>query len=142
MTRRRLRLIGLAIGASLILTSLGGFHRPVSADVILGDSTIAPGTDTDAAGHAEAFQVTAGSTSSVSVLNVYVDSSSAASTLVAGLYSDNAGHPGTLLAQGSMSAPVAGTWNAVPIPPTTVNSGGDVLDRSLGGRRRGNACVP
>jgi hypothetical protein len=40
-----------------------------------------------------------------------------------GLYADNAGHPGTLLSQGTVSAPVARGWNAVPVAPASVTLG-------------------
>ena len=57
-------------------------------------------------------------------LSVYVDASTTSGKLVAGLYSDNAGHPGSLLAQASKLAPASGAWAALAIPATAVVSGG------------------
>ncbi len=44
--------------------------------------------------------------------------------LEVGLYSDNTGHPGSLLTQGTINTPVNWAWNAVPVPPValTINT--------------------
>jgi hypothetical protein len=93
-----------------------------SAAVVLGDATVGPAVDTDSIGTAEAFRVTASGAATVTNLNVYVDASSSATTLVAGVYSDSGGHPGSLLGQGSLPNPVAGAWNAVPISSASVTA--------------------
>jgi hypothetical protein len=123
MTRRPFSVGRLTITTLLIASSVAVSSGIAWSDVLVGDATIAPSTDTDAAGSAEAFQATAPAPGTMTVLNVYVDSSSSAKTLVAGLYSDSGGHAGTLLAQGSLSSPAPGTWNTVSIPTTTVSSG-------------------
>jgi galactose oxidase-like protein/Big-like domain-containing protein/Kelch motif protein len=109
----------LLVAASMFI----GIPRAAAAGIIVGDATIEPSTDTDPVGMAEAFQMTASGSGSVTTLNVYVDASSTAATLVAGLYADSGGHPGTLLTQGSVSTPTPGTWNAVSVPATTVTAG-------------------
>jgi hypothetical protein len=43
--------------------------------------------------------------------------------MVAGLYSDAGGRPGTLIAQGSSSSLTAGSWNAISIPGAVVSAG-------------------
>jgi hypothetical protein len=68
--------------------------------------------------------VTAGAAGTLASLSVYVDTSTTASKLVVGLYSDAAGHPGTLLAQGTKAAPASGAWATVAIPATAVVNGG------------------
>jgi hypothetical protein len=78
--------------------------------VLAGTQTLQPGVDTNSSGSAEAFQVTGAGCGTVNALNLYVDASSTASTIVVGLYADNAGNPGALLTQASMSAPVRGGW--------------------------------
>ncbi len=90
---------------------------------LVGDSNIASGLDENSAGRAEAFQATAGASGTSTKLEAYVDATSGATQLVAGIYSDNGGHPGTLLAQGTLSSPTAGAWNTVPLPSTSITQG-------------------
>src|SRR5439155_17264706 len=45
-----------------------------------------------------------------------IDSGSATSTVVAGLYADSGGKPGTLLTQGTLNSTAAGVWNTVNVP--------------------------
>ena len=90
---------------------------------LLGDQGLEAKTDYNAAGLAEAFKTTASASGTLGKLTVYVDATSTATSLTAGLYADNGGHPGTLLAQGSINAPVAGTWNDVTVTSVQVTSG-------------------
>ncbi len=90
---------------------------------LLGDQVVEPKGDFNAAGLAEGFQATSGTTGTATSLSVYVDTNSTATTLIAGLYTDSGGHPGLLLAQGALNAPVAGAWNDVPVASTGVSSG-------------------
>ncbi|MGZ4181607.1 MAG: hypothetical protein ACXVUL_13120 [Solirubrobacteraceae bacterium] len=79
--------------------------------------------DSNAAGWAEAFPFTGTTTGSAQSITVYVDSHNRAGTLIAGLYSDNNGHPGTLLASGTKTSPASAAWNTVGIASTAVTSG-------------------
>ena len=79
--------------------------------------------DFNSLGTAEAFEATASTSGTVGILSVYVDASSTGTALVAGLYSDSAGHPGTLIAQGALMQLTAGAWNNVPIPGAIVTAG-------------------
>ncbi len=88
---------------------------------LLGDQQTGSNTDTISQGTAKAFRQKADKTGMITSLLVYVTSGSTA--LVAGLYSNNNGRPGTLLAQGTLSSPKAGTWNAVPVPATSITAG-------------------
>ncbi len=106
----------------LVLTILSLQTRGKAA-VLIGNSTIAPSIDMNVSGQAEAFQFTAGASGTLSALVVYVDSNSASTTIVAGLYSNASGHPGTLIAQGSLSNPITGGWNSVIIPATAITGG-------------------
>jgi hypothetical protein len=94
----------------------------VSAVRLLGDATIEANVDFNAAGSAEAFQYTATATGSVNQLSVYVDAGNAATSIMVGLYADNANNPGTLLASGTISAPVKGAWNSVTVTSASVTS--------------------
>lgn len=122
---QRLAIVPIAIVMAALLIAGEGAQVPLAraATPILGNATVEPSVDTDGIGLAEAFKATASSTGTVNTLFVYGDTSSTATILAAGLYTDNGGHPGTLLAQGSLSGPVAGTWNAVSIPTTSLTSG-------------------
>lgn len=101
----------------------GGDCTGAPPAVLAGTQTITSGLDSNVRGQAEAFQVTALGCGSVASLNLYLDASSTARKVVVGLYADNAGHPGTLLTQASTSAPVAGAWNRIVVPPATVTVG-------------------
>jgi hypothetical protein len=96
---------------------------PPPPPVLVGSQVIQSTVDDDALGTAEAFQATAAASGTVGVLSIYLDGSSTATTLVAGLYADSAGHPGTLISQGTSSSLTAGTWNNIPIPGAIVTAG-------------------
>jgi hypothetical protein len=95
----------------------------VPSSVLLGDPQVESGVDSIPLGRAEAFQVTATASGNVQSLVVYLDSTSTASQLVAGLYADAGGHPGALLSQGSKAQLVSGAWNPIFIPATGVVGG-------------------
>jgi outer membrane protein assembly factor BamB len=90
---------------------------------LLGDGNIEATQDDDSAGLAEAFPTTAVASGNLVQLRVYVDQGNAATNLVAGLYSNSSGQPAQLLTQGSLSHPVAGSWNTVSVPSAAVTSG-------------------
>lgn len=96
---------------------------PPGLKTLIGDGNVEPAADNNVAGSAEAFPATATSTGSVVQLQVYVDRGSAASKLVAGLYTSVGGHPAQLLTQGTLTNPVAGAWNTVTAPAAGVTSG-------------------
>ncbi|MGN6869362.1 MAG: hypothetical protein ACTHMY_13265 [Solirubrobacteraceae bacterium] len=76
------------------------------------------------AGTAYAFAYTAVQSGAAASMNVYVDSPSKATNLIAGIYSSRSGHPYTLLAYGQDPAPTAGQWNQVSLTsPTTLTAG-------------------
>jgi hypothetical protein len=59
---------------------------------------------------AEAFPMTATATGPLPALRVYLDETSRARTLVAGIYADAGGHPGSRIAQGTDYSPQPGAW--------------------------------
>jgi hypothetical protein len=97
--------------AVLVLVPLSG----AAATVLLGDQNVEAAGDSDVGGTAEAFRTTATASGQLTALNVYVATGSAATTLVAGVYGDGGGRPGSLLAQGSLAAPASGAWNTVTV---------------------------
>lgn len=93
-----------------------------STTLIVGNDKLENAVDSNLEGNAEAFLTTAQKTGTVTKLEVYLDATSTATELVAGIYADNAGHPGKLLAQGKLSTLQAGATNTVAIPPTSLTS--------------------
>ena len=93
--------------------------------VLLGDQAVEGQIDSNSMGKAEAFQAAAAAGGTVLSLTVYLDATSTATSLVAGIYSDVGGHPGALLAQGSGTSLSAGAWNKIslPTPGATVSAG-------------------
>lgn len=128
--------------ATLILT----INNPSAVpSVLLGIKTIQPILDSISKGTAEAFQTTAVASGTVNVLSIYVDPSSTARRMVAGLYTDAGGHPGALIAQGTSAALRPGAWNEVTIPGAPVVAGGKYWLAILGRRgalafRDGSGC--
>lgn len=91
--------------------------------VVVGSSqVVATSADSNAAGSAEAFKATAISSGSIAAIMVYVETGSNSSTLVEGLYTDAAGHPGAL----TFSATVGGAFPP-PANLSVSNSGSGSL---------------
>ena len=85
---------------------------------VIGDQNVEPMVLYSPAGVAQAFQITAQKTQMVTNVQVYLDASTTATKLVAGIYSTTTdGHPGSLLVNGTLTGLKAGTWNSVAIPP-------------------------
>ncbi|MGI8772939.1 MAG: BACON domain-containing protein [Acidobacteriaceae bacterium] len=110
--------------AALFLVLFSGFSDVCLAQVqvLFGDQIIEGEHDSNSVGTAEAFQATASATGTLSVLNFYVDTNSAAASIVVGLYADNAGNPGSLLTQGTINTPAIG-WNAAAVPSIDILTG-------------------
>lgn len=89
---------------------------------LFGDQAIEGRDDYNEAGVAEAFPFYDSTTGTAQAITVYVDSYNSAATMVAGLYTNKGGHPGSLMAQARVS-PTAGAWNTVTFTGTQVSSG-------------------
>jgi hypothetical protein len=59
----------------------------------------------------------------VSQVSVYIDVGNTAATMVAGIYDDDNGHPGTLLTKGTRTGLTALGWNDVTVPRAALESG-------------------
>ncbi|XYH93768.1 hypothetical protein ACMHYB_38820 [Sorangium sp. So ce1128] len=91
---------------------------------LIGDGTIEGNPDSNPDGSAEAFQYTATTSGTASVLTLYIDDSNTAVNVVVGLYTDNGGHPGTLLTQGTIQYVYDFPgWHAVEVPPVSIVAG-------------------
>jgi hypothetical protein len=120
-SRWRVRAATLAFALAVLAPAIFGAQAAM-ATVLLGSQTVGGNLDNDSAGSAEAFGTTATTSGTVSSLAVYLDVTSQATKVVAGLYTENAGHPGTLLTQGSTTMPIGGAWNQIAVPAATVTS--------------------
>jgi hypothetical protein len=89
---------------------------------LFGDEHIESSTDTHASGLADASNFIAATSGNISSLSVYYDAGDASQLLI-GLYDDASNHPHNLLAQGTVSTPLAGTWNSASVPSTAIASG-------------------
>src|SRR5436305_8828068 len=96
---------------------------PPGLSVLVGNAASEAEVDSNTAGQAEAFKTTAAASGSVIQLRIFLDAGSTAGSVVVGLYSNNAGHPGSLLASGTISAPVAGQNNQVTVSGAAVTAG-------------------
>jgi hypothetical protein len=115
---RLLSACAIVIGLPAVLAS-----SPANAAPLVGNSAIAATPDSNSAGMAEAFQATASAGGTATQMAVYLDASSTAKSVVLGLFADTNGHPGTLLTQGVIGAPVAGAWNTLAMAPVALTSG-------------------
>jgi hypothetical protein len=101
---------------------------------VVGEQHVEPDSNPAVhAGQAEAYSTVATSSDSIENIRVYVDSDTTAETLFAGIYSDKDGHPGKLLASGSLDEPVPNAWNTVAVPAQHIASGTTYWIALLGG---------
>ena len=91
---------------------------------LIGAQTLDPAVDYIPAGLAEAFQLKAGKSGTLTGLSLYIDASSNASRLVLGVYADTGGHPGNLLAQSTLAGtPLNAAWNTITLTSIALTSG-------------------
>jgi hypothetical protein len=95
----------------------------VAKSVLLGYDAVQPARASTPPGRAESFRFTDRRSGSVSSIHVFVDSRNRAKSLIAGLYSNANGHPGSLLTVGALNHPKAGAWNALRVTSASVRSG-------------------
>lgn len=103
-----------------------------STAVLLGDESVASLADSNPVGLAQAFAYTASASGTTTDAQVYVDTGNTATTLMVGVYNDNAGRPGSLIASGSSNALQSGAWNDVSLSGTQVTSGSQYWIALLG----------
>ena len=71
-------------------------------------------------GRAQAFRFRSKQAGSAKSITVYIARHSTAKVVGVGLYSDRAGHPGSLLTSGSLQSPRRGAWNSITVPATSI----------------------
>ncbi|GAA2093927.1 hypothetical protein GCM10009841_04000 [Microlunatus panaciterrae] len=82
---------------------------------VIGSAVVQPWVDANPAGTAEAFQYVATGSGTVTTFRAYLDDASTAERLVVGVYDDEGGEPGALLATGRSSELKAGDWNSISL---------------------------
>ncbi|MGH2458094.1 MAG: RHS repeat-associated core domain-containing protein, partial [Chloroflexota bacterium] len=109
-------------GAASSTAPLSAYATVRVATPLFGDTAIAPNQDQQPAGVAEAFRSTSTTSGTTNQISLYLDAGSTAPQVSVGLYADSSGTPGSLLATGTVSSPVAGAWNLVTIPSTAISA--------------------
>ena len=104
-------------------TAATGTAVVAAPSALVGDQTLAPSADSNNAGVAQAFSYTATGSGTTSDIELYVNTGTTATKLYLGLYADNGGEPGALLASGALSSPVSSAWNDVSVGSTAVTAG-------------------
>jgi WD40 repeat protein len=113
---------------NVTVTTSSGTSAPIQFTYVvrpIGDDNVEASQDNNPAGRAEAFQYTASASATITSLSIYIDTNSAATQVVVGIYSNNAttNNPDTLLAQAIITAPVKGAWNTVTVPAVVLTNG-------------------
>jgi hypothetical protein len=98
-------------------------ESPKSTGPLVGYSKLEDSTDTDSVGSVEAFEYTAVAAGTVNSLSLYVAAGNSATSILVGLYSSFAGHPGKLLTSATIESPITGAWNTVDVAPVAVSAG-------------------
>jgi len=112
--------LATAVTAATTATAMSEAELP---QLVMGNPNLEPWVDYRAQGTAEAFQTTPTESGVVTTVAVYLDASSTATEVFAGIYKDKKGHPGARIATGKTSELKAGDWNSIPIPATSVTAG-------------------
>jgi beta-glucosidase len=118
----------LALGKRTV--SVGSSSRDLRLDATidvtqpaLGEKGIGPDEDANGPGMAEAFRTVPAHAGRIDSLQVFLDGGTRARRLVAGVYADDGGHPGALLASGQLDAPARGDWNEVALSAASIEAG-------------------
>jgi hypothetical protein len=89
---------------------------------VMGDKNEEPWVEYVPQGIAQAYQTVSKKSGVLTQVKVYLDASTTATQLVAGIYKDNKGHPGALVAQGKLNTVKPDAWNAVSIAGASVTA--------------------
>ena len=94
-----------------------------SRSIMFGHRVVAHGSLANRAGVAHAFPFRSGMTGMVSSINIYLDRRSHSSDILAGVYRNAHGRPGSRVTDGSDASPVAGAWNSIRVAPAKIRAG-------------------
>lgn len=92
--------------------------------ILVGTTSVGTYQDYNPEGMAEAFQYTASASGTANQVYIYIDSTSAATQVIVGLYTNTgSNNPGNLLTQVTIANPVKGTWNSAILPVAGITTG-------------------
>ena len=100
-----------ASGATTVSEDFTFTTAPAHTATLLGDRVVHDARYSLAFGQLKAFQFAAQASGLATLVPVYVDAATSATSLSVGLYTDRAGRPGTLLAQAMIPKLTPGEWN-------------------------------
>jgi hypothetical protein len=106
-----------------LFAALDRAHAARPDSMLFGNRSVGPGGGRASTGSLEAFRFPDGVSGTARSISLFVAVDSTAKSLVAGLYSNDHGAPGTMLGSGAVSAPRSGAWNAIKIKPAAVTAG-------------------
>lgn len=89
---------------------------------VMGDRNEEPWVENRPQGVAQAYQTVPEKAGMVTDVQVYLDASTTATQLAAGIYSDNNGHPGKLIGRGTLKTLKPDAWNSVSIASASVTA--------------------
>lgn len=120
--------------ATDMTTPVAAFQpRPPVAPALIGTTHVQVDSNPLVrSGFSEAYPTTVQANGTVANLRVFADAGTTATRLLAGIYGDNGGHPGTLLTAGTLSSPLPGAWNTVAVAPVRLAAGTTVWIALLG----------
>ena len=96
---------------------------PAQTATLLGERVVHDARYGLAFGQLKAFQFAAQASGLATLVPVYVDAATSATSLSVGLYTDRAGRPGALLAQAMIPRLTPGGWNLASLRPTNLVHG-------------------
>lgn len=119
-----LRIYNRALTAQEVMSDL---NTPVNTanppKPVYGNQSLGSTVDALLNGAAVASKSVAQASSMITGLNIYLDAGTTSTSVIAGVYSDNNGHPGTLLTSGTLASPKPGAWNSLTVPPVLQTAG-------------------
>jgi hypothetical protein len=113
---------GLGVATTLSVLALGATAAEAATIRLAGTDVVSDHVSSAAPGGAEVYKTSATASGTVSSISLNLDTSSDASGLEVGIYSDVAGQPSTLLTSGRTNSPAAG-WNQVTVPSAQLEAG-------------------
>jgi hypothetical protein len=112
-----------ASGATAVSEDYTFTTAPAQTATLLGERVMYDARYSLAFGQLKAFQFAAQASGLATLVPVYVDAATSATSLSVGLYADRAGRPEALLGQAMIPRLTPGTWNLASLRPTNLVQG-------------------
>ncbi len=112
----------LTAGTLLVLFATSPALSADSPTALLGNQELGSHQSDLSSGRIAAFRLRTHTSGTTGVVHLYIDWGSTAQAVAIGIYSDDGGHPGSLLSEGSGSSLKTDTWSTVSVTPTPLAS--------------------